>query len=435
MSAAKGWFEPLDPVRGTAPIMGLGFHFGIAVAALIVIIMVIVILTNTTRVPAAPTGAISLDYDARMSSRQSLTAYLSANSIADTTPMVQFQIATANFGGIFTENMNPLSPWIGTVSPDAARLQVAAGARAIVFDIWPDPANPSNPVVCAMVDTNQWGIQTWWRNVGGMTQGVGRYSNWQLLTRNKVDAGTMMSAACDAAFSTQSSQQNNDPFFMILRLHGAMTVAYLNKLGSQVQAALGGHGMAATYGSAGQQKNLCSAPVSEFIAPTSSSGGSSSGGFGFVIVCPEVSPGYNLLPGVNTYAGFVQKLQGTTLGEVANMVEATQSTVWFEPASIGPLTQATLPNCDINTKNPAGLLTPAQAGFCVVQPSIGGQTTDNAPLFKDASFQNCQQTGAQMVAVNLFSRDSNDSVLNSWFDTGLFGTYSFFAPASVKKGT
>lgn len=401
--------------------MGIVFHLGIAAAALLIVIFVIVILTNTTKTPAAPTGANGLDYDALQGQRQSLKAYMAANNIADTTPMVQFQIATANFGGIFTENMGAFHPWLGTVSPDAVSLQVAAGARAVVFDIWPDPANPSSPVVCAMMDTNQWGMQSWWRNHGGLDKGVGRYSNWQMLTRNKVDAGTMLAAACKAAFASTTGQQNNDPFFITLRLHGAMTIDYLNKLGNIVQQALGGHAMAATYGSAGQQKSLCSTPISEFIAPDTNAGG-----FGFVIVCPDVSPGYNLLPGVNTYSGFVTQLLQTTLGEVANMIEANPATVWFEPSNSGAIAQATQPNCVTGNTS---LLTPAQAGFCVVQPSIGGQSTDNASLFKDASFQNCQQTGAQMVAVNLFSPVGNDATLNSWFSPSNFGTYSF------KKGT
>ena len=377
-------------------------------------------LKNTVNTPKALAGWSSLDYDALQSQRQSLKAYMTANNISDKTPMVQFQIATANFGGIFTENIGWINPWLGSVSPDAVSLQVAAGARAVVFDIWPDPANTSSPVVCSMVDTNQWAAQVWWRN-HGLDKGIGRYSNWQMLTRNKVDAGTMLTAACNAAFASTASQQNNDPFFITLRLHGAMTIDYLNKLGTMVQKALGGHAMAASYSSAGQQKMLCSTPVSEFIAPDTNAGG-----FGFVIVCPDVSPGYNLLPGVNTYSGFVQQLLTTTLGEVANMIEANPSTVWFEPSSSGAIAQATQPNCVTSNTT---LLTPAQAGFCVVQPSIGGQSTKNSDLFKDASFQNCQQTGAQMVAVNLFSPDGNDAVLNSWFSPNNFGTYSF------KKGT
>lgn len=417
--SASGLFVPLEPLLGDANKAGMGiaFHFVIAACGIVIIIFAITTLTNTVKTPSSPAGAIGRDYDAMAPQRQSLAAYMSANNIPDTTPMVQFQIATANFGGIFTEQIGMTNPWIGTVSPDAARMQVAAGARAIVFDIWPDPAARETPVVCSMVDTNQWAIQNWWRNVWGLNRGVGRYSNWQMLTRNKVNAGTMISAACEAAFGTANSQQNNDPFFLVLRLHGAMTPAYLNKLGDMVQKALAGHAMGSNYNTWGQQGQLCKIPVSEFTAP-----GGAAGGYGFVIVCPDVSPGYNLLPGVNTYAGFVSALQNTTLGQVTNAVEQNVGTLWFEPATIGPLNQATLPNC--NTGNTTQL-TPAQAGFCVVQPSIGGQRTDNGSLFKDASFQTCQQTGAQMVAVNLFSRDANDGVLGGWFTDQNFGKYSF----------
>lgn len=420
MSTSGGWLTPINPSPTGNPMVGIAFHFGIAVIALIIVIVFITLLANTTKAPAPPTGAIGKDYDALITSRSTLRAYMDANTIADTTPMLQFQIATANFGGIFTEATGPMNPWIGTVSPDAARLQVAAGARAIVFDIWPDPADRTNPVVCAMADMNSAGATSWWRNTGGLNKGVGRYSNWQLVTRNKVDAATMITAACNAAFRLPNGQQNNDPFFLILRLHGAMTTAYLNKLGSSVQRALGGHAMSASYSGSAQQRQLCSTPVSEFLAPVNQSGG-----YGFVIVCPDISPGYNILPGVNTYSGFLQQFQATTLGEVTNAVEQNANTLWFDPMSIGALTQASQPGCSTG----AAAVTPPQAGFSVVQPSVGSHATDNDTLLGGSAFQSAQQAGAQMVAVNLFSHKSQDTVLSTWFNTSNFGTYSF------KKGT
>ena len=422
-AAASTWLTPLEPVLGKVEQAGIGilFHFAVALVVIFFIVTWSMRLSKTLNAPTPPTGAIGRSYDALVTSRKSLSSYLADKSIPDTTPMVQFQIATAGFGGIFTEPIGYLDPWIGVVSPDAARLQVEAGARAIVFDIWPDPAAPTNPVVCAMLDTNEWGIQNWWRNRWGLNKGVGRYSNWQLLTRNKVDAGIMMSTACEAAFATTNSQQNNDPFFMILRLHGAMTPAYLDKLGGMVQRALGGHAMGPNYSNWKQQKQLCSTPVSEFLAK-----GSDAGGYGFVIVCPDMSPGYNILPGVNTYAKFVASLANSQLAQVTNAVEADLNTLWFDPSMIGPVSQANQPNCVQGNVTP---LTLAEAGFCVIQPSVGGQTTENPVLFRDNSLQTCQQSGAQMVAVNLFSPDPDDGVLQNWFSPNNFGTYSF------KKGT
>lgn len=400
----------------------MGFIFHIAIAVLVVLLVALYavpLLTKTLSAPAPPSGALGKNYDGQLANRQSLKAYMTANNIDDTTLMTNFQVATANFGGIYTEARGALNPWTGSVSPDAAAMQVHAGARAIVFDIWPDPANTANPVVCAMVDTSQWWFQNWWRNSGGMNKGQGTYSNWQMLTRNKVDAGTMMTAAINAAFD-QNSPQNGDPFFLILHLHGAMTTAYLNTLGAKLLQALQGHGLGPSYGQWQQQTKLCSAPVSEFIGA-----GDAAGGLAYVIVIPDMSPGYNILPGVNTYSAFTTALKSTTLGDLTNAVEQNPNSMFFTPGNIGPIAVQNQPPC-VSGGAP---ITLAQAGFCLVQPSIGGQATDNGTLFKDNSFQNCQQTGAQFVAVNLFSQDSADGVLQSWFDPKNFGTYSF------RKGT
>jgi hypothetical protein len=405
--------EPL--FGGESAGLGILFHAIIAIIVLVLVSVWASRLSKTLNAPAPPAGAIGLDYDAIASARQSLSTYMSANGIADSTPMVDLQIATANFGGIFTEKMSYMNPWIGTVSPDAATLQVKAGARAIVFDIWPDPADLTSPVVCAMVDTNQWGIQNWWRNKWGLDKGVGRYSNWQMLTRNKVRADTMLNAACAAAFD-DNNPQKSDPFFLLLRLHGAMTPTYLNTLGAMVQTALGGHALGPNYSTSQQQTQFCKTPISEFTGP--------GGGYGVVVVSPDMSAGYNILPSINTITKFVPAFNATTLGQVTNAIDNPNNPIWFDEASIGPLSIESVVNC-----NGTGNITPPAGGFCAIQPSIGGQSTDNPTLFRDNNFQICQQTGAQMVAVNLFSPDPNDAVLQSWFSTQNFGTYSF------KKGT
>lgn len=408
--------KPMEPVLGGESAgLGLLFHAIIAIIVLVIVSVWASRLSKTLNAPTPPAGAIGRDYDTLASQRQPLSAYMSANNIPDSTPMVDFQVATANFGGIFTEPIGYMNPWIGTVSPDAATLQVKAGARAIVFDIWPDPADRTSPVVCSMIDTTQWGIQNWWRNTWGLSNGVGRYSNWQMLTRNKVSAGTMLNAACAAAFD-DNNPQKTDPFFLVLRLHGAMTKAYLNTLGGMVQKALGGHALGPNYSNSQQQGQFCKTPVSEFTSP--------SGGYGVVLVSPDMSAGYNILPGINTLTKFLPVFNGTLMGQVTNAVENPTGTMWFDQASIGALSLESVPNC-----NGTGNITPPAAGFCTIQPSIGGQSAENPVLFRDNSFQACQQSGAQMVAVNLFSPDPNDAVLQTWYTTNNFGTYSF------KKGT
>ena len=394
------------------PVLTIVFHAVVAAITFVIVCCVIAIIANTTVTPSPPTGWSSLDYETLKPSRKALSDYLTTNNIDDKTPMVDFRVATANFGGIFTENIRLLSPWIGTASPAAAILQVEAGARAFVIDIWPDPADRTKPITCCMVDTTEWTVQNWWRN-NGLDKGVGRYSNWQHITRNRIPAGDVINAATNAAFNSPNSKQNGDPFFLILKLHGAMTTDYLNSLGDTVKAAIGEHSMSPEWNRTLNQKSLCTAPVSEFMTKC------------FVIVIPDIQPGYNILPSTNTYASFIQQFLKTNMGEVTNALEQQPNTILFDPGSISTITAVTQPNCTAG----GPLVSLPQNGFTVIQPTTGGQSTDNSDLFNGTSMTTLLQTGAQFIAVNYFSADNSDGVLATHFDPANFGVYSF------KKGT
>ena len=226
----------LDPANPSFTL----FSYILTGLVLLVAIMMIGFLNNVLKMPPATQGWGTYNYDAVKLTR---VAYFSDTSNNTDAKMINFQVATANFGGIVTEQTGAMNPYIGTVSPDVARMQVEAGARAIIFDIWPDPAAPANPVVAAMLDNQQWWFQNWWASTGGLSKGTGRYSNWRLMTRNTAPVGDVLGAAIKAAFNGNNSNQNNEPFFAVLKLHGAMTTTYLNTLGTIVQTALNGHGM------------------------------------------------------------------------------------------------------------------------------------------------------------------------------------------------
>ena len=418
MSTTPGnpsYFDLIKPVNGLAgtwstnPLFVNLFHMSIGVCALIVIICICVLLANTTTKPAPLKGTATppRDYDALKGSRLPIT---DLSGFDPTTPMNKFQVATANFGGIYTEDPTLMNPWNGSTNPEAARLQVEAGARAIILDIWPDPADTSKPVVCSMMDLTQNTVQNSWLT-GGLNKGVSRYSNWNTVTRNKAAAGEVIHAAVSAAFNSSPGPQNDDPFFLILKLHGAMTTEYLNHLGSIVNSQLQekGKAMNPAYSRCKNQSKICTAPFNDFKACAC------------VIVIPDINPGYNSLPSINTYSGFTTAFLETKLGEATNYLEQNPNTVFFEPSGISTISLANQPNCT-TIGGPAQSL--AQTGFCVVQPSIGSNTTDNDSLFT-TSYTNCLQSGAQFVAVNLFSAKSNDRTLDSFFDPKFFGTHSF----------
>lgn len=370
-------------------------------------------LGSALRTPAPPTGWNDINYDAARTKRAPLTDLLASAKLDPTkTPMIGFKTATANFGGIFTENMRP---WAGSVDPEAARLQVYGGARAIIFDIWPDPTQPSHAVVCAMTDVTQTTVQRWWYN-NGLNRGVGRYSNWQMLTRNKQPAQTMISAAVSAAFDA-SNRQATDPFFVILKLHGAMNLAYLNRLGEQVGAALGGRGMAVQTSNQYNMNEYCAVPVSEFLNKA------------FVIVIPDIQQGYYSLPAVRTYDKFTAAFKGTTLAQYTNVLETQLNTVFFDPnTSIAALKAEVIPACGGGGSgggSGTSLVAPTEAGFTVLQPSIGGTTTTNNGIMPNASWADLMESGAHFVGVNLFSPNASDPHLEGFFDPQWFGKYSF----------
>jgi hypothetical protein len=388
----------------TNPDILFWFRIIVSVLAIGVYIWGIITLTRSQMIPTEPKGWGSKDYDGLQLTRDSLQSYMRTKGLGPETPMNQFSVATANFGGIFTED-GAVSPWIGTVNPNAARLQVEAGARAMVLDIWPDPANLQKPVVAAMRDVQKWTMHQHWFNLG-LNKGVGRYSNWNRLTRNTAPAGAILKAALKAAFQ---GKQSTDPFFMILRLHGAMTKEYLNTLGSIVQEAIGPNAMGAEWNNCQNQGQICSAPVSDFFSRV------------FLIVLPDIQSGYNSLPNINTYAAFTHAFLQTKLGGITNAMEQLPNTMAFEPSGSAAITMANQPAC----KPGMAQQTLAQMGFCLIQPSIGGSTTDNTTLYGSPTYQTCLQSGAQFVAVNYFSPNSNDSVLSSTLFNDYFGKYSF----------
>lgn len=389
------------------PAIAIVFHV-ILIAALLGVLFgyVTPLLAYTRSSASSPEHYSYYDWQTLSTGRKSV-ADLPAATLAQ--PIINFKIATATFGGIYTEpSRSGLNPYIGSVDPEAVRLQVLAGARAVIFDIWPDPANPAQAVVCAMRDNDSDWADSWWIQ-RGLGRGTGRYSNWKMVTRNKVPAAQMLSAAVSTAFG-QGNQQT-DPFFLILKLHGAMTVPYLNTLGTQVGAALGGKSFSSTDTNTTNTAAYCSLPISQFMGQRA-----------FVIVIPDIQTGYNSLPNVNTYDGFIQQFKTTTLAQYTNAIEASSGQIFFDIRNMSNVSAATQSPCG----GGGGALVPAyKAGFTIVQPSVGAANTVNADLFAGTDYATALQSGAQFVGLNLFSQVKADPSIETYLSPSWFGTYSF----------
>ena len=401
MEAAPAEISILDALK--KPYVQAGI---VALLLSIALFGVLIALWYNTYV-ARPTPFTGRDYTATPRTG-SLNDYLqSKGTSASSVKMRDLTVATATLGGIQQETTSGPNPYLGSVTTDAVNLQVRAGARAIVFDIWPDPADPATPVVAAMQDDSAvGGIPAWWLAHGGLNRGTGRYSNWKLLTRNTLRAGTMLKTAVDTAFSTQST----DPFFLILILHGAMTTDYLNTLAEDLRIALNGRGLSAT-ARPGTLNTLCAATADQFQEKVC------------VIVCPDIQPGFQSLPNVNTYPQFTNVYATTNMMNYTNVLQTQPNTVLYGPENIAALTQDTAQPCDASS-TPGTLVPPTQGGFCVIQPSTGTGILNTAKMYPNPdSFLGALQTGAQFVGANLF--DTTSGFLDSYFSSDRFGTYSF----------
>ena len=333
--------------------------------------------------PSAVTGLAPAPFDA---------------SGVSTQMMVNFQVATANYGGIYTEQGRPYSGYCGRVDPLAVDDQITAGARALIFDVWPDPTNTTQPCV-AIMEQNQ----GWWLN-HGLTSGVtpSGQSNWRMITRNSVDLLTMLNATAAAA-------PGSDPFFVLLNLHGAMTIPYLNTIGNVIETAFMGRHMAVEYAKGNAPALLAKAQVSAFS------------GCIFVMANIVVDPAWTALPPVpnvpippgsspqliaNTYA-----MAATRFAEQINLLSN------YSPPSTTSAQQNVVPLTSVNTSttSPGPIPPTPPSTFYVIQPSIGTLDTTNDTQYSGSnSFFSClKNTGAQFVGVNMF--DQGDSTTLSSF--------------------
>jgi hypothetical protein len=393
---------------------GVIFHVIVDILVLIMVICMVVLIANVAKPVASVKKSLENSwfkgYNGSVGSRKSITDYLSSiNKTADTVMVTELQVATANYGGIYTEFKQPglpkMSPWHGIVDPDAVKTQIEAGARAIIFDIWPNPADFTQPVVASMVDQEESNTAlAWWKNTGGLKQGITRYSNWNKLTRNVMPAASLISTAVTIA---GQGRQGNDPFFLILNMHGRMPKSYLDGFGTALITALQGKQLsAANMVSPTSNINLCTVPISTLMNKV------------FVIVNPDVPAGM-------TREAFNAMFYTTKLAEATNLLTTTERPTVFKMSEVPVMTMLQHANCAGSVAVPVSL--PA-VSLCCIQPSIGETYTDNDSQFRILmGFSESMKTGAQFVGVNVFGGDSNgqDSVVKTWHDPKLFGSYSF----------
>jgi hypothetical protein len=325
--------------------------------------------------------------------------------------MINYQVATAAYGGIFTEQGRTYSNYNGYVHPDAVDDQIAAGARALIFDVWPNPANPTQPCVAAMEQN-----KGWWITSGGLSNGVsnGGFSNWKILTRNVWDLASILARV--------AAVPQSDPLFVILNLHGAMSTAYLNTVGSSILTAFAGRRMSTEYDKNGGAGLLCTAKVSAFQSKI------------FTIANIVIDSGFQSLPGLTTQADVnASALTAATFAESVNLLSGSPQSNIFSISSATTIQSTKVPGCSTTAQVPLN-----QTTFTVIQPTTGTVDTANDTQYSGTtSFINCLGTGAQFVGVNMGDagnsadddtrrkNQGSTTTLGDFFRPKVFGSTSF----------
>jgi hypothetical protein len=140
-------------------------------------------------------------YQETASTRKSLKSYLSVlkkdGIPASHMALTNFYISTVNATAFFFPAED------GVYSADAARLAVLGGARAFVFDIWPDLANGGN--------------------FGPIVQTVESGTSWRRISINAIPFHTALSGVIDNVYGTvinPNESMKDDPIIIYLRFQG-----------------------------------------------------------------------------------------------------------------------------------------------------------------------------------------------------------------------
>lgn len=153
--------------------------------------------TNITRVAKSDIQAQS-PYVQNAQSRKGLSDYVNkckADGVPDAHMILtNFYVSTVNATGIFFPATD------GIVSSEAAKLAVQAGARAFVFDLWPDltPGAEFGPSI----------------------QVIESGSNWRRISMNMLSFASVLKPLIQEALQLNVRPYAQDPVFLYLRFRG-----------------------------------------------------------------------------------------------------------------------------------------------------------------------------------------------------------------------
>jgi hypothetical protein len=203
---------------------------------------------NLAALVKAATTSLAV-YPKRMTDRKSLYDYLQTiGSISsDQLALSNFYVMTANMGGAFVANSGGAFPTISNAafSPIAIQYALQAGARCLVFDIWPDIRKEAKLGPILQFGENDGSLKT--------------------LSPYTLDLPTALQMVQQEGFANSANPARNDPLFLFLRFRGAPTSNTYSKTADAIAFALEPYRLANVYVSK-TNNPLFSTPISELFS-------------------------------------------------------------------------------------------------------------------------------------------------------------------------
>ena len=153
--------------------------------------------------------------------------------------LTNFYVSTVNATGFFFPAKH------GVFTPEAARLAVLGGARAFVFDIWPDltPGAEFGPIL----------------------QVVEEGSLWRRISINSLNVSVVLQALIQEAFEIPERPGSGDPVYFYLRFRGKPRRRTLDGTADALRATMESYRLPPAYYNRNKQDGIFSTPITEFF--------------------------------------------------------------------------------------------------------------------------------------------------------------------------
>jgi hypothetical protein len=182
------------------------------------------------------------DYPKNMTNRFGLIKYLTdkiPNVSADKLAVTNFHVMTANLGGYFSPVRN------AAFCKTAIQYAIQAGARCLIFDVWPNTNKGANmgPILKVCQSDDNYDII-----------GTSYYS---------MDLVTALTEVRKWAFEDSANPGNQDPMFLYFRFRGKPTANTLTGTANAISVVLEQYRLPFTYSSTTATNKLYTTPINE----------------------------------------------------------------------------------------------------------------------------------------------------------------------------